>query len=53
MTIFATNRLMRNIIQIEELILEVKKIKPNFNDDQALSLVLLVLNMDELDSNVS
>ncbi len=44
MSILVTSRLMRNFIQIENIILEIKKVKPNINDDEALSLVLFILN---------
>ena len=47
MTVFSNSNLMKNIIQIERLILEVKKAKPNLNDDEALLFVLKILNFNE------
>ena len=47
MTVFSTSNLMTNIIQIERLIVEVRKSKPNLNDDEALLFVLKILNLNE------
>ena len=52
MTVIGNKQLMRNILLIEKLVQEVKKHKPNCSDDEALSLVLLILKFREFQDKV-